>query len=228
MIEALLAVVDAAPQWGFWLCRDRLRALGHGWNWKRIYRVYCALGLNLPRRRKKRLVTRTHIPLEAPAMLNVTWALDFMGDTLYDGRCYRTLNVLDEGNREGLAIEIDTSLPSSRVTAVLDQLVALHGIPDRLRCDNGPEFIATKLAEWCAAHGVDLHHIQPGKPNQNAFIERFNRTYRTEVLDAWVFRSLTEVRTITEDWLEMYNTARPHRSLGRVPPRTYLPRTQAA
>lgn len=228
VIDALLALVEASPQWGFWLCRDRLRALGHGWNWKRIYRVYRALGLNLTRRGKKRLPTRPRVPLEAPPVLNTTWALDFMGDTLYDGRCYRTLNVLDEGNREGLAIEIDTSLPSRRVVALLDQLVALYGPPGRLRCDNGPEFIAAALAAWCTAHGITLHHIEPGQPNQNAFIERFNRTYRTEVLNAWVFTSLTEVREVTEGWLERYNTERPHRSLGRVPPRTFLPRAEAA
>ncbi len=125
-------------------------------------------------------------------------------------------------------IEISTSLPSVRVVQVLEQLVAMHGAPAMLRCDNGPEFIAAALMRWCEQHGVVLHHIQPGKPNQNAFIERFNRTYRHEVLDAWVFTSLAEVRQVTEEWLELYNTARPHRSLGRVPPRTFLPRNKAA
>ena len=228
MIDALMALVDRHTRWGFWLCYDRLRALGHGWNWKRVYRVYCALRLNLKRRRKKQLPPRAPVPLAAPAILNGTWALDFMGDTLYDTRCYRTLNVLDEGNREALAIEIDTSLPCVRVLALLDQLVAIHGAPAMLRCDNGPEFIAAALAAWCEARGIILHHIAPGKPNQNAYIERFNKTYRTEVLDAWVFTSLAEVRQVTEEWLEMYNTERPHGSLGGVPPRTYLPRPIAA
>jgi putative transposase len=228
VIDALLALVERHTRWGFWLCFDHLRWLGHPWNWKRVYRVYCALRLNLPRRRKKRLVLGPRMPLEAPPILNRTWALDFMGDTLYDGRCYRTLNVVDEGNREALAIEIGTSLPSRRVAQLLEELVALHGPPTMLRCDNGPEFLAQTLADWCVTHGVVLHHIAPGKPNQNAFIERFNKTYRTEVLDAWVFTSLAEVRQITEEWLEMYNTERPHRSLGRVPPRTYLPRPVAA
>jgi putative transposase len=228
VIDVLLALVERHTRWGFWLCFDRLRELGHGWNWKRVYRVYCALRLNLPRRRKKRVLTRPRLALVAPTALNNTWALDFMGDTLYDGRQYRTLNVLDEGNREALAIEIATSLPSVRVGALLDQLVALHGAPTMLRCDNGPEFNAAALAAWCEAHGVHLHHIAPGKPNENAFIERFNRTYRTEVLDAWVFTSLSEVREVTDEWLEMYNTERPHRSLGGVPPRTYLPRPHAA
>lgn len=228
IIDALTALVTAQSKWGFWLCFDTLRRQGHGWNWKRVHRVYCALRLNLPRRGKKRVLTRPRLALEAPAVLNRTWALDFMGDTLYDGRCYRTLNVLDEGNREALAIEISTSLPSVRVVQVLEQLVAMHGAPAMLRCDNGPEFIAQALVRWCEQHGVVLHHIQPGKPNQNAFIERFNKTYRHEVLDAWVFTSLAEVRQVTEDWLELYNTARPHRSLGRVPPRTFLPRSEAA
>ena len=97
-----------------------------------------------------------------------------------------------------------------------------------LRCDNGPEFIASGLAEWCGARGIVLHHVQKGKPNQNGYIERFNRTYRTEVLDAWVFSSLAEVRHVTEEWLEHYHTERPHDSLGSVPPRTYLPRDHAA
>ena len=228
LIEALTTLVAAHTKWGFWLCFDTLRGRGHPWNWKRVYRVYRALRLHLPRRGKKRVLTRPRLALEAPAVLNRTWALDFMGDTLYDGRCYRTLNVLDEGNREALAIEVSTSLPSVRVVQVLEQLVTLHGAPAMLRCDNGPEFIAAALARWCDHHGVVLHHIQPGKPNQNAFIERFNKTYGAEVLDAWVFTSLAEVRQVTEEWLEMYNTERPHRSLGRVPPRTYLPRPMAA
>lgn len=228
VIAALTDLVTAHHRWGFWLCFDRLRTLGHWWNWKRVYRVYCALRLNLPRRGKKRLPRRDRLPLEAPPVLNRTWALDFMGDTLYDGRRYRLLTVLDEGNREALAIEIGPSLPSAQVVRVLTQLVALHGAPGRLRCDNGPEFLAAILAQWCTAQGILLQHIQPGKPNQNAFIERFNRTYRTEVLDAWVFTSLQEVRDVTASWLTGYNTERPHRSLGRVPPHTFLPRTQAA
>ena len=147
-----------------------------------------------------------------------------MRDTLYDGRCYRTLNVLDEGNREALAIEIGPSLPGRRVVQLLQQLVAIHGTTTMLRCDNGPELIAATLATWWATQEIVLHHIPPVRPNQNAFIERFNRTYRTEVLDAWVFTSLAEVRQVTEKWPEMYNTERPHRSLGGVPPRTCLPR----
>ena len=126
--------------------------------------MYGALRLNLTRRRTKPMLTRPRRALEAPAILNRTWALDFLGDTLYDGHCYRTLNVLDEGNREALAIEISPSLPSRRVVQVLEQLVALHGAPTRLRCDNGPERIAAVLTTWCETHGIVLPHIAPGKP----------------------------------------------------------------
>lgn len=137
----------------------------------------------MPRRTKRRVPARPRQPLEAPAVLNHTWALDFMHDRLYDGRPFRTLNVLDEGNREALAIEMATSLPSWRVVAVLDELLAVHGPPSALRLDNGPEFVAEAVSCWAATQGIALCFIQPGKPDQNAFIERCNRTYRAEVLD---------------------------------------------
>lgn len=224
IIDALLALVAEKTRWGFWMCWKRLRALGYAWNHKRVYRVYCALRLNQVRRTKKRVLTRVRVPLDAAAALNDTWAMDFMGDTLYDGRKYRVFNVLDEGNRECLAIEIDTSLPSVRVTHVLDHLITMHGRPRRLRCDNGPEFLANALRDWCDAHGILLQFIQPGKPNQNAYIERFNRSYREEILNAWIFTSLAEVRALSEDWRVMYNTERPHQSLGDAPPSLFLPR----
>jgi putative transposase len=217
-------VAGAGARWGCDKLADRLRAVGHPWNPKRIRRVYRILGLTHRRRTKRRVPTRPKQPLDAPAELNRTWALDFMHDRLYDGRPFRTLNVLDEGNREALAIEVGTSLPSRRVTALLDQLVAVHGRPAALRLDNGPELIAQELVDWCAAQQVRLGHIQPGKPNQNAYMERFNRTNRTEVLDAWLFISLDEARATTDAWIRTYNTERPHDSLGGVPPLHFIPK----
>jgi putative transposase len=224
IIRALTAVIDQEGRWGFWKCRNRLRALGYRWNHKRVYRVYCALKRNQVRRAKKRVPTRVKVPLQAVAQLNDTWAMDFMGDTLHSARRYRILNVIDEGNREALAIEVDVSLPSERVLAVLAQLVTIHGAPRRIRCDNGPEFVAAAVHDWCAARGIALLFIQPGKPNQNAYIERFNRTYRTEILNAWVFTTLDEVRELSEAWRQRYNTERTHDALGCVPPLTFLPR----
>jgi len=163
----------------------------------------------------------------APPALHRPWALDFMCGTLYDRNCYRTMNVLDVGNREALAIAIGTSLPSRHAVAVLEKLVAVYRAPAPIPCDNGPEATGAALAGWCGAHGVALYHRSHGQPRQNDFIEHFNGTYRTDVPDAWVFTSLDRVRQVTGEWLEMYNTERPHRLLRDVPHRTILPRPPA-
>jgi putative transposase len=226
VIAALQAMVERYPRHGFWKCFRRMRRQGYGWNHKRVHRVYCALRLNLPRRTKRRLPARVRQPLDAPAVLNGVWALDFMTDALYGGRKFRTFNVIEEGNREALAIEVAFAIPSVRVIRVLDELVTTYGSPVALRMDNGPELISEALVEWCQERGIAMRHIQPGKPDQNAYIERFNRSYRDEVLDAYLFHSIDEVQAITEEWLEDYNTERPHDSLGRVPPRTFLPRSK--
>ena len=120
------------------------------------------------------------------------------------------------------------SLPSRRVTRTLDELVAVHGCPAAVRVDNGPEFTAQSFIDWGTGHGVAIHYIQPGKPDQNAYIERFNRSYRTEVLNAHLFESVAELRALTDTWLRIYNSERPHDSLGRVPPLTFLPRPLSA
>lgn len=221
VIAALTAVVVAHPRWGFWKCYDRLRLDGHPWNAKRVWRVYCQLRLNLPRRTKKRLPVRPRQPLTVSPQPNAVWAVDFMSDTLYGERRFRTLNILDEGVREGLAIEVDTSLPAERVIRALEQVVTWRGHPQAIRLDNGPELIAERFMTWCAERGIALRYIQPGKPAQNGFIERFNRTYRTEVLNAYVFESLDQVREISADWLLSYNEERPHDALAGLPPALY-------
>jgi putative transposase len=227
VIAALTTLVAAKSRWGFWKCCDRLRLDGHPWNHKRLWRVYCQLRLNLPRRTKKRLPLRLRQPLVVVPQPNAVWAVDFMSDTLYGGRRFRTLNVLDEGVREVLAIEVDTSLPAERVIRVLEQVTAWRGQPQAIRLDNGPEFLADRFATWCAERGIALRFIQPGKPNQNAFIERFNRTVRHEVLDAYVFESLEQVREISAQWRQEYNEERPHDTLGRVPPALFSARQTA-
>lgn len=229
VIDALLALSVSHPRWGFWKYVARLRHIGHRWNPKRVWRVYCLLRLNLPRRTKKRLPLplRLRQPLVVIPQPNAVWAVDFMSDTLYGGRRFRTLNVLDEGVREGLAIEVDTSLPAERVIRVLEQVVAWRGRPQALRLDNGPELLADHFVTWCAEQMIELRYIQPGKPSQNAFIERFNRTYRTEVLNAYVFESLEQVREISAEWLQSYNDERPHDALAGLPPATYRANLEA-
>jgi putative transposase len=172
VIAALTDVVAEHGRWGFWKCFDRLRLLGHPWNHKRVHRVYCALRLNLPRRTTRRVPRRLRQPLTAPPVLNRTWALDFMTETLYDGRRVRLLTVIDEGNREGREIAMALSIPSRRVVRVLDELTVVHGCPSALRVDNGPEFLAQPFVDWCAEPRTAIHYIQPGKPDQNAYIER--------------------------------------------------------
>ena len=195
VVTALNDVVGRHSRWGFWKCFHRLRRAGHRWNHKRVHRIYCTLRLNLPRRTKRRVPARLRQPLVAPARLNEIWALDFMADALYDGRNFRTFNVLDEGNREALAIEIGPSIPSARVIRILDDCVRLYGRPARVRVDNGPELTAETFVEWCTAQRIAIGYIQPGKPDQNAFIERFNRTFRQEVLDAYLLTPSSRCRT---------------------------------
>ena len=227
VIAALTTLVATKSRWGFWKCYDRLRLDGQPWNHKRLWRVYCQLRLNLPRRTKKRLPTRLRQPLTVIPQPNAVWAVDFMSDTLYGGRRFRTLNILDEGVREGLAIEIDTSLPAERVIRVLEQVVSWRGQPQAIRLDNGPEFIAESFISWCTERAIQLWHIQPGKPDQNAFIERYNRTYRTEVLNAYVFETLDQVREISAEWLQSYNEERPHDAFAGVPPAMYRTQLEA-
>jgi putative transposase len=216
--KELLELAARKPRWGFAKMVDYLRNEKHGWNHKRIRRVYCGLKLNLRIKPKKRLPKRTPQPLSQPEKANQSWSLDFMSDSLTSGRTFRTLNIIDDFNREALWIEIDTSLPAERVVRVLEMLIAWRGGPKQIRLDNGPEFISHQLKAWAEQNQITLAHIQPGKPAQNAYIERFNRTFREDVLDAYLFSSLCEAREIAEQWLEEYNAIRPHDALKGLTP----------
>jgi len=228
VIQALNETVGKHPKWGFWKCYSRLRLDGKPWNHKRVLRIYREMRLNLPRRTKKRVPVRERQTLEVPEAVNAIWAFDFMSDTLYHGRRFRTLNILDEGVREALDIVIDTSIPGGRVVRTLEQLSRWRGLPAAIRCDNGPEMLSQAFVDWCDENEVEIRYIQPGKPNQNAYIERFNRTYREEVLNAHLFQSLNQVRELTYRWLETYNEIRPHDALGRVPPSVFRRRVEDA
>ena len=227
VIEALQELAEKHRRWGFWMCHQRLRFEGRPWNHKRVYRIYKELGLNHRRKTKRRVPARERQPLEVPAIPNAVWSLDFVHDTLYNGRRFRTLNVMDEGVREALDIEIDTSLPGARVVRTLERIKEWRGLPEAIRCDNGPELVSRQFVEWCEENDVEIRYIQPGKPNQNAYIERFNRTYREEVLSSYLFVDLDEVRQITWEWLMSYNEERPHDALGGLPPAVFRERKEA-
>jgi putative transposase len=221
LIEALHQLVEKHPSIGFWKCYYRLRRKGYGCNHKRLYRVYLMLNLNIRRRAKHRLPARIKEPLTVPDQLDQGWSMDFMCDSLVDGRRFRLLNIIDDYNRESLAIEVDTSLPALRVIRVLDRVIEGRNKPSVIRVDNGPEFISERLQQWCESKEIRLQFIQPGKPVQNAFIERNNGSLRKELLDAYLFYSLQDVRMMAEEWRQDYNSERPHASLGFVPPLEY-------
>ena len=150
------------------------------------------------------------------------WSMDFMSDALMDGRKFRTFNVIDDYNREGLGIEVDFSVPSGRVARTLDQIIEWRGKPAAIRCDNGPENLAAELVNWATCNQITMLYIQPGKPTQNAYIERYNRTVRHEWLDMHAFESLEHARALATQWLWHYNNERPNMAIGGIPPKQLL------
>lgn len=219
LVSRLQALVKRHSGWGFWKYYYRLRKQGVLVNHKRLWRIYQALSLQLgKRRKKKRLPERVKRPLEVPVQPHVCWSLDFMSDTLTDGRRFRTLNVVEDWNREVLGIEVDFSLPATRVVALLTTLVSRHGVPARIRVDNGPELISQVLQTWCQDQQIELHWIQPASPTQNAYIERFNGSFRRELLNAYLFTSLRQVREQCQSWQYDYNHLRPHEALNFLTP----------
>ena len=221
--DRLIRLTHNQRNWGFGLCYLYLRNVkGFKWNHKRVYRIYRALELNLRIKPRKRLVREKPETLAVPEMINQTWSMDFMHDQLANGRSIRLLNVLDDYNREGLGIEVDFSLPSERVTRSLDQIIEWRGQPAKIRCDNGPEYNSAVLQNWAKRKGIRIEFIQPGKPQQNAYIERYNRTIRYDWLSHYLFDSVDEVQNFASDWLWTYNHERPNMALGGITPKQKL------
>lgn len=205
------------------MCFAYLRNIkGFSWNHKRVYRIYRELELNLRIKPKRRIKRDKPDALSVPSMINQVWSIDFMSDSLENGRTFRTFNVLDDYNREGLAIEVGFSLPTQRVIRTLEQIIEWRGKPQALRMDNGPEYINQKLVDWANSKQITLMYTQPGKPTQNAYIERFNRTVRHEWLELNLFESIEQAQLLATQWLWTYNNDRPNTAIGGVPPRYLL------
>lgn len=219
----LIRLTNNQRNWGFGLCFLYLRNVkGYGWNHKRVYRIYRELELNLRIKPKKRLVREKPEPLAVPEAVNAVWSMDFMHDQLSDGRSIRLFNVIDDFNREGLCIDVDFSLPAERVIRSLDQVIEWRGAPKVIRCDNGPEYISATTMAWANRRGIKLEFIQPGSPQQNAYVERYNRTVRYDWLAHYMFDSIDEVQNFATQWLWTYNHERPNTAIGGITPKQKL------
>ncbi len=221
VIAKLTELAEQLPTRGFDTYYGRMRQQGYEWSRNKVLRVYRLMKLKMRRKHKKRLPSRIKEPLNVPISPNHTWSMDFMSDALTDGRKIRVLNITDDYNREALAIEVALSFPANRVVRILELMEEEHGLPEHIRVDNGPEFISHRLGDWCTAKNIKLKFIQPGKPTQNAYIERFNRLFREDVLDAYWFEDLEQVRILAERWRQDYNKSHPHSSLGGISPMDY-------
>lgn len=219
----LLRLTTTHRRWGFGLCFLYLRNIQKkGWNHKRVYRIYRELELNLRIKPKRRIKRDKPDALSVPLDINQVWSMDFMSDSLISGHTLRTFNVIDDYNREGLGIEVDLSLPSARIIRALNQIIEWRGKPSAIRCDNGPEYISQTLIDWANSQHITLLYIQPGKPTQNAYVERFNRTARHEWLDLHLFETVDQAQLLATQWLWTYNNERPHTAIGGIPPRQLL------
>ncbi len=219
--EFLRDFAKRRPRWGWRRAAKAARRAGWRVNDKRVRRLWRDEGLRVPQKKRKKRLTGigTHVGAMCPIVPNALWALDFQFDVTVDGRTLKMLNVIDEFTREALAIEVDRSIDADGVVAVLDRLAVLRGgAPAFVRFDNGPEFIAHAVADWCRFNDCDSMFIDPGSPWQNAWIESFNGRFRDELLNLWQFDSLIEARVIIEDWRNDYNLNRPHTAHGELTP----------
>lgn len=210
--ERLQTLALLRPRWGYRRLFRLLRREGRTESRMLVQRIYQEEQLQVRRRSRKR-VAQTRVPLTTPVGRNERWSMDFVSDALGDGRKFRALTIVDDFTRECPAIEVDTSLPGLRVARVLDRLAQERGLPRAIVCDNGPEFAGQDLDQWAHTHGVTLQFIQPGKPVQNAFAESFNGRLRDECLNDNWFISLSDARETIEAWRVDYNQVRPHSSL---------------
>lgn len=224
--ERLRALAEQRRRWGCPMLYRIIRREGFEVNHKRVERLYREEGLSLRRRRRRKRLSHLRVVRERPQAANHTWAVDFVHDSLIDGRRFRVFTTIDEFSRESPALEVDVSLSGARVTRVLDRLCDTRGVPAVIQSDNGPEFTSRVMDQWAYEHGVRLQFIEPGKPIQNAIIESFNSRLREECLNEHTFVSLDDARRKIEQWRIQYNRERPHSSLGYLAPEEFAARAR--
>lgn len=223
----LVELARAKPRYGYRRLHVLLRRAGEVVNHKRVHRVYREAGLAIRRKKRKHCV-RTKVPLQACTAPNQEWALDFVHDAVASGRAIRVLSIEDGYTRECLALEVDTSFASRRVTRVLDRIIAARGGPQTIRCDNGPELTSRHFLAWCLERQIQLHNIEPGKPMQNGRLESFNGRLREECLNVSWFENLFDARRKITAWQREYNEERPHSALGYLTPAEFARQCSAS
>jgi len=211
-------LAESKPAWGYRMLHGALRLGGWHFNHKKAHRLYREEKLVLRQRGKKRLKCEKRGPVPVVTAPGQRWTMDFIHDRLADGRSFRTLNLTECFTRQCLGQEVDTSLSGVRVVRLLEQTAQIHGLPKLIQVDNGPEFRSKALDLWAYQNKVKLDFIEPGKPTQNGQIESFNGRFRAECLDQEWFSSLQQAREMIEAWRVLYNSQRPHSSLGYLPP----------
>jgi len=226
IILKLQSYARLLPTWGFDEYYYRIRREGLVWNRKRVLRVYRLMGLVRRKRPRKQLPEELRRPLSPSTSLNEVWSMDFMSDALIDGRRFRSLNVIDDYNRECLLGKGSLSYPTARVLRELEELIELHGKPKAIRTDNGPEFISEEYRKWCDGKGITRLYSNPGRPMENGYVERFNRTFREQIMDAYLFSSISQFNIVAEKKIFDYNHNHSHKSLGRKSPVEFAPRQQ--
>lgn len=218
VIQKLNELADQHSTRGFDNYYLRLRAQGYKWNRKRVLRIYRKMKLGLRSKRKRRFPSRALLSLAQPLFSNEVWSMDFMSDSLENGRRVRVLNIMDDYNREAILIDPQFYYPGEKVVAALEILMSERGLPRFIRVDNGPEFVCQAVEIFLADKPTEMKLIEPGKPMQNAFIERFNRLFREDILDAHIFSDIGQLRVLSHHWQEDYNYNHPHQSLGGISP----------
>ena len=206
--------------WGFWMVFHYLRRQGHGWNHKKVYRIWKAEGLHLRKRPKRAKIKRKFMDLIAPDYINQGWAMDFLSDWVVglEKQSVRLINVMDECSRKALWTEGHTNISAQKLIEILDKIIEWRGKPQYIRCDNGPEFISKALEAWAEEKKIELRFTQPGKPTQNGLIERLNGTLRAECLNLEWFDNLEQLNEKVQQWWSIYNSVRPHSSIGYKTP----------
>ena len=217
----IVELANERRRFGYRRLQQLLAMEGRNVNQKKVYRIYCEEGLQVRKRKRRKLTGRRGLPFVMPTQPNERWSMDFVSDTFTSGRKFRTLNIIDDFTRESIAIEVATSIPGQRVIRVIEQLIAFRGKPQSIVSDNGPEFRCGAMLAWSKEKDILQQFIDPGKPMQNALVESFNGRFRDECLNENLFFDIQQARTTIENWRHDYNNHRPHSGLGGKTPKEF-------